>query len=275
MKISQGKIKKAQKVVIYGPEGIGKSTLASEFPDPLFIDTEGSTTHLDVRRFEGIKTYADICQAIAYVGRSPQLCQTLVIDTMDWVEPELIKHTLAKNGMQSLTEGYGKGYQCLEKETLIFLDALTRLTDLGINIVITAHTTMRNIKEPGVEGAYDRYEMKLGKKVGPLVREWADAILFLNYEVFVANKDSGGKGTATGGERVMYANHRPAFDAKNRWGLDEINAPLPFGMETIRPHLYIRQENEKKDLVDKKKGLKEKAEEALKNQEENHDGLEQ
>lgn len=41
--ITRGLIVKPQKVVVYGPEGIGKTTFAADFPDPLFIDTEGST----------------------------------------------------------------------------------------------------------------------------------------------------------------------------------------------------------------------------------------
>ena len=48
--ITTGKVETAKKVVIYGPEGIGKSTLAARFPQPLFIDTEGSTKELDVAR---------------------------------------------------------------------------------------------------------------------------------------------------------------------------------------------------------------------------------
>ena len=48
MEITRGKVQKAKKVVIYGPEGIGKSTFASRFPDPVFIDTEGSTNDLSL-----------------------------------------------------------------------------------------------------------------------------------------------------------------------------------------------------------------------------------
>ena len=50
LNITKGVVKKAQKCVIYGPEGIGKSTFAAQFPEPLFIDTEGSTNHMDVMR---------------------------------------------------------------------------------------------------------------------------------------------------------------------------------------------------------------------------------
>ena len=56
MQISTGKKPRAQKVVLYGPEGIGKTSLAAQFPDPLFIDTEGGTACYDVKRAEPAPT---------------------------------------------------------------------------------------------------------------------------------------------------------------------------------------------------------------------------
>ena len=48
--ITTGILNTPVKVVLYGPEGIGKSTFASHFPDPVFIDTEGGTKRLNVAR---------------------------------------------------------------------------------------------------------------------------------------------------------------------------------------------------------------------------------
>lgn len=243
-KISRGKIKRAQKIVLYGPEGIGKSTLAAQFPEPLFIDTEGSTAHLDIARFETIENYSDIKAAISYVGENPTVCQTLVIDTMDWAEQMIADDIIKRYGWGSIeSPGYGKGYTVLAEEVQTFLSWLTRITELDINVVITAHAMMRKFEQPGGDGAYDRWELKLQKKVAPLVKEWSDAMLFLNYETFVSNKDSTGKGKVTGGDRALYANHRPTFDAKNRWGLGE---NLAFSYETIKDHVYTRKSQEEK-----------------------------
>ena len=86
MEITRGKIKKAVKVCIYGPEGIGKSTLASMFPNPVFIDTEGSTNHMDVARFDAPSSWQMLIQEVEYVRDHPDCCRTLVIDTADWAE---------------------------------------------------------------------------------------------------------------------------------------------------------------------------------------------
>ncbi len=86
MRISSGLINTAQKVVIYGAEGIGKTTFASKFPEPLFIDTEGSTKRLDVRRFDAPSSWAMLLEQVDYVKHHPELCSSLVIDTADWAE---------------------------------------------------------------------------------------------------------------------------------------------------------------------------------------------
>ena len=86
MEITRGKVQKAKKVVIYGPEGIGKSTFASRFPDPVFIDTEGSTNDMDVARLPRPTSWNMLFEAIEYIKNNPGVCKTLVIDTIDWAE---------------------------------------------------------------------------------------------------------------------------------------------------------------------------------------------
>lgn len=102
--------------------------------------------------------------------------------------------------------------------------------DAGINVVLTAHAQIRKFEQPDELGAYDRWELKLGKKTqsqtSPLVKEWTDLLLFANYKTFsVAVDKDGKKHKAQGGKRVMYTTHHPCWDAKNRYGLAE---ELPF-----------------------------------------------
>lgn len=228
MQIITGKIKKAQKVVIYGPEGIGKSTFASFFPRPLFMDTEGSTANMDVARTPKASSWTMLKQQIDEVKKD-KLCATLVIDTIDWAEQMCVEHILAKYQKSGIEDfGYGNGYVYVKEEFGRFLNQLQDLIDTGINVVLTAHAQMRKFEQPDEMGAYDRYELKLGKKTSsqtsPLVKEWADTVLFCNYKTYsVAVDDKGKKHKAQGGKRVMYTTHHPCWDAKNRYGLpDEI-----------------------------------------------------
>lgn len=94
--ITSGRIPKPQKVVIYGPEGIGKTTFASKFPDPVFIDTEGSTYHMDVRRTNKPESWPELCSLVKQIAASPGLCKTLVLDTADWAEMLCVNNVCAK-----------------------------------------------------------------------------------------------------------------------------------------------------------------------------------
>lgn len=236
MKIIKGKLPGAKKTVVYGPEGIGKSTFAAHFPDPIFIDTEGSTKDMDVARFEKASSWPMLLDQIRYVWKNPELCKTLVIDTIDWAEQMCVEDLCARNGKKGIEDfGYGNGYVYAKEEFGRFLNLLEEVVQAGINVVLTAHTHIKKFEQPDEMGSYDRWELKLGKKTtsqtAPLVKEWADMVLFANYKTWsVAIDDKGQKRKAQGGARVMYTTHNPCWDAKNRYGLAE---ELPFEYAAI------------------------------------------
>lgn len=234
MEIIRGKVPGAKKVVVYGPEGIGKSTFAARFPEPLFIDTEGSTKDMDVARTPDPSSWSMLLEQVGYVRTHPEVCRTLVVDTIDWAEQMCIEHVCAKHQKDGLESfGYGTGYVYAKEEFGRFLNQLSDVVRTGVHVVLTAHAQMRKFEQPDEMGAYDRWELKLGKKTtsqtSPLVKEWADMVLFANYKTMVINVDGQGaqkgKNKAQGGRRVMYTSHHPCWDAKNRYGLPE---EMPF-----------------------------------------------
>ena len=222
LKISNGRIPRAQKVVLYGSEGIGKSTLAAMFPNPLFIDTEGGTAHMDVRRIDKPGTWTELMDVLNEVAITPDVCGSLIIDTADWAEQLAVSYVCAKYKKAGIEDfGYGKGHTYLAEEFAPFFRALDRIVGAGIHVVVTAHAKMRKFEQPDEMGAYDRGEMKLSKQVAPLFKEWCDMLLFLNYQTYVVTTEN--KSTkAQGGKRVMYTSHHPCWDAKNRHGLEEV-----------------------------------------------------
>ncbi|MDY6275281.1 MAG: ATP-binding protein [Succinivibrionaceae bacterium] len=226
LRISNGIVRRAQKVVLYGPEGIGKSTLASAFPDPLFIDTEGGTSHLNVKRVSIDGSFSDLIETIQTVAEQ-DVCRSLVLDTMDWAEQICVADLLKKYRQTSIESfGYGKGYTYLAEEVQQILRAFDSVIASGKNAVIVAHAKMRKQELPDEAGAFDRWELKLSRQAAPLVKEWADMLLFLNYKTMVIHTEDGSN-KAQGGKRVIYTSHHPCWDAKNRCGLaDEL--PLAF-----------------------------------------------
>lgn len=239
MNIIRGKQQKPQKTVIYGPEGVGKSTFASRFPEPLFIDTEDSTVNMDVARFPKPTSWTMLLQQIDYVKANPGICKTLIIDTADWAERLCIEHICSKAQVDGIEGfGYGKGYVYLEEEFGRFLNKLQEVIEIGINVVVTAHAEIKKIEQPEEIGGYDHWQMKLEKKSMPLLKEWADILLLANYKVYVVNVDNQGaqkgKNKAQGGKRVMHTTHSPWWDAKNRHDLPD---ELPFDYSHIA-HIF-------------------------------------
>jgi hypothetical protein len=222
---------KGVKFCFYGPEGIGKSTLASQLPSPLFIDTEGSTDHMNVVRYPRPQSWDALLDMVEDAGNLK--IKTLVIDTADWAERLCTDALCAAKGWKGIEDaGYGKGYVYQAEAFGKLLDKLTEIAEKGVNVGFCAHAQLRKIEAPEETGAYDHWEMKLAKKIGPMVKEWADLLIFCNYKIMVikgANPME--KNKVAGGKRVMYTSHHPIWDAKNRFGLPE---ELPMSYEAIR-----------------------------------------
>ena len=245
MRITKGIKTRPVKILIYGTEGIGKSTFASKFPKPVFIDLEGGTHYLNVDRVDGVLDWTELLSTVAEISTSNY--KTLVIDTADWAERLAIQYICDKYSKAGIEEfGYGAGYTYLVEEFGKLIKHLDRAIAHGINVVILAHATLRTITLPEEQGSYDHWELKLNtkttNKVAPLVKEWADMVLFMNYKTMLVEDKAANMGTkkkAVGGKRVMYTTHTTFCDAKNRFGLanelpleyEQIASLIPSGEE--------------------------------------------
>jgi hypothetical protein len=221
LNIIEGVEQRPKKIVIYGPEGIGKSTFASQFPEPLFIDTEGGTSNLDVKRIKCNKSWNELIAIVKEIHTNPHICKTVVLDTADWSETlctNAVCEKYRKNNIEDF--GYGKGYVYLVDEYSKLLALFDQLIEVGINVVITAHSRLKKFELPEEQGSFDRYEMKLTRQVAPLIKEWSDALFFVNYKIYVVTTENN-KRKAQGGKRVLYTTHNPTYDAKNRFNLQE------------------------------------------------------
>lgn len=235
MNLSKGIKKSPVRAVIYSPEGRGKSTLASLLPDPVFIDVEGGTHQLDVIRLEP-SNWPEVLAAVETIGKKHAAeFRTVVFDTADWVERLCSDDLCARAGKKSIEDfGYGKGYIHLVEEFSRALKASDWLISKGINVVWLAHSKVVRTSPPDQTDGFDRYELKLSKQVAPLLKEWADLILFANVEMTMVT-GSDGKVKAQGGKaRVLHTVGTAAWDAKNRYGLPET---LPMERDTLAPEL--------------------------------------
>lgn len=226
------------KIVLYGQEGVGKTSLAAQFPSPVFIDCEGSTSKMNVRRLPKPTSWEMLRQELEYVLQvhTEKQYQTVIIDTFDWAERLALQAICTAhqvNGIEGI--GYGKGWTFEAEEVGRFLDFTEQLIAAGIHVVFVCHAICRKASVPEMTEDFDHWELKLGEKttnkIAPLLKEWSDMTLFLAFKTNVMATDSQGKKhKATSCQRVMYATKSAWWDAKNRFGLP---AEMPLSYERI------------------------------------------
>lgn len=230
--IRRGKIAAPYKALVYGVEGIGKSTFGADADAPVFLCAETGTENLDVDRLPEPKAWSDVLASIHALQSEPHDYLTLVIDTLDWLEPLLWDHVCAQNKWKTIEDpGYGKGYVAALNEWRLFLRLLEDLrTSRRMNILMLAHSLVRRVNPPDME-PFDRYSLKIHEKAASLCREWCDAVLFARFEVVTSKaKDARvARGYSTG-ERELRTVYTASYDAKNRWGLPD---PLPLSFDAL------------------------------------------
>lgn len=238
-KLTEGPQPRAQRLLIYGPEGIGKTTMASQMPNPVFVDVEDGSGHLYVRRMPVPPSWDVLMDECRSIAESPEDCMTIVVDSADAAERLCWQKVCQRAKKDSIEAwGYGKGYVVAAEEYRKLLEVLDTCIAAGVNVVLIAHSQMRKFERPDEAGAYDRFEVKLNKHVAAMTKEWADAVLFLDYETFVS-VDEQGKGKATGGKRIIRTSHNVSWDAKNRWGLPDRLELDDSGIAQVRQFLSV------------------------------------
>lgn len=222
--LRRGKQSRPPVVVVYGTHGIGKSSLAAEFPAPVFIATEDGLSALDVVSFPVAETWRSVLESIGALIKEEHQFKTCVLDTADWAERLIHQEVATKAGVASIGMiKYGAGYVTALNYWKLLIEGFTKLRAArSMSIVVLAHSQQKRFDSPESE-PYDRHTLDLHKDAASLLEEWADAVLFCGYKTHVVKDDVGfnnkiARAIGTG-ERVIYTAERPAFHAKNRYSL--------------------------------------------------------
>lgn len=226
IEIKKGKQAQPVRALIYGPEGGGKSSLGSCAPSPLFIDVERGSSHIDVERVEP-ENMKELNEVLKFVRTGEHDYKSLVIDTIDWTEKLISRDICERHRVDSIEKvegGFGKGFTMLEEEMMNFLNGLDQVRrERGIHIVLLGHSKIQKHEDPELAASYDRYQLDMAKKTGPVVKAWVDALLFYNFKTQVTDRTGSmnSKRGVGGKERILHTNRTAAYDAKNRFELPD------------------------------------------------------
>ena len=230
-KIKRGGETLPPRILLSGPEGIGKSTFAANAPNVLFISHENGLTGLEHVAHISPESFSEVLDVVDELISTETEHQYLAIDTTDWLERSVHEFICKRDGKQNVEDyGYGKGYKVAEAELVLLLNKLDALRAAQkIGIILLSHVQIRTFNSPDGT-AWDRYEQKGHKGFTGILREWPDACLFAVYEVHKTKERGELKEKVIGGDRIIHTTWSPGWDAKNRLGLPEV---LPLSWEAF------------------------------------------
>jgi hypothetical protein len=220
------------RVVLYGTHGIGKSTFAAQAPNPVFIQTEAGLDAINATAFPVSTSYEDIVEAIGVLASEDHDFATVVIDSADWAEQFVHKRVAQDNNVATIDAiGYGRGYKAAADYWRQILDGLDHLrNERNMQVILLAHTQVKRFDDP-LADPYDRYQLDLHHGSASLIAEWCDILMFANQQYSTIKSDVGFNQKVTravgNGNRVLYTQERPGWQAKSRWPLPD-TVPLDY-----------------------------------------------
>lgn len=253
-----------RKVVIHGSAKMGKSTLAAAAPDALLIPTEDRVRHIDCAKTDVVTKFEEIMEIFEYLIQGTPY-KTVIIDTLDWMEPMLHDYICRKKGFKSLLDdsnkevNYGRGlkYHAVEGWKMFLQNCDMLREQANMHIVLVAHSAIEKVSPPDSD-AYDRYSMKLDKNAVAVVEEWADIIGFYNREIVVKKEDAGfgkkqGKALNIDGNRVLNLQaSSPSWISGNSFGLPDCIVTIEDAPEIMKFILNSEGDENKKETKKKK-----------------------
>ena len=220
------------RIVLYGTHGIGKSTFAAQAPNPVFIQTEEGLDAINVTAFPLCQSYEEIIDAIGSLAQEDHDFGTVVIDSADWAEQLVHKRVAKDNNVATIDAiGYGRGYKAASDYWKQILEGLDHLrSDKNMQVILLAHTQVKRFDDP-LADPYDRYQLDLHHGSASLISEWCDILMFANQQYSTVKSDVGFNQKVTravgSGNRVLYTQERPGWQAKSRWPLPD-QLPLEY-----------------------------------------------
>jgi DNA polymerase III delta prime subunit len=237
-------------IILYGPEGTGKSTTANRFPATYWLNAESSTHDFEAYEEQVPKTYTELLDHLEALAEQPHNFRTLIIDTLDKVEIMMTAHLCARNNWTNITDpAYGKGYAERSAEFQHFWSLIKDINERrGMAIILIAHSQIVKVEDP-ILPAYDKHTLQLYKTENAFIRREADLIGYCMIETYTQSSDGTRNLATTAGKHVIKVRPHPAYDAKTRKAAmpDELDMSADAILQYYKPNRTQNKETKKEE----------------------------
>lgn len=229
-----GKRPAPRRCMVYGVQGVGKSTFGATSRKPIFVQTEDGLGEIECAKFPLSRSFDDVMAALGDLATQPHEYETVVIDSLDWLERMIWQEVCKAENVSNIEKiGFQKGYTYALNQWRQFLAGLDdlRLTR-GIAVILIAHCKIEKFQTPE-DSAFDRFSPRLHKLASAVVMEWCDEVLFATYSTTTDPKKVR---NITAPERIMRTCEGPTHVAKNR-----LNMPYELPLEWAAYDYFVNQ----------------------------------
>ncbi len=232
--IHVGKHPAPRRCMVYGVQGVGKSTFGATGDRPIFIQTEDGLGEIDCAKFPQARSFNDVMAALVELRTLQHEFHTVVIDSLDWLERLIWHEVCAAENVANIEKiGFQKGYTFALNYWRQFLAALDDLRrDRQMAAILIAHSKVEKFQTPE-DSAFDRFSPRLHKLAASVVMEWCDEVFFATYSITTDPKKIK---NVTVPDRIMRTCEGPTHVAKNR-----LNMPYELPLEWAAYDYFAKQ----------------------------------
>lgn len=217
MQIIKTSITRPPRILFYGEQGMGKSTLAKE-AGCIFIQTSDGLEGLGVDTFGMCETLEDVRKQLEFLLKEKHPYKAFCIDTLGGLERLLFSEICSELGLQYMTQASVKSYPLAGKRMHELMDLISKVNaERKMFALLIGHSAITKFEDP-TTSSYDRYSLNMNDKLGSYLMQEVDVVGFINQKVLIKEESAGFKGEITkakGLSRYVFFEKSPAFYAKD------------------------------------------------------------
>ena len=225
---------------VLGEAGVGKTTFAATFPNPVIVPIEDGLQALDgqdIAAFPLINSSNELMEVLESLATQEHDFKTVVFDSVtrlnEIFEREVVESDPKRpKSINQAMGGYGAGHSAVAQKHREFRDLCGALRDrFNMNVVFIAHADTETLELPD-QDPFQRYTIRMNKRSVSAYVDNVDLVGLLRLKTFTTGDGDRKRAVADGTVELVTYPH-PSGVSKNRFGINKA-LNVPFGENPLK-----------------------------------------